>query len=166
MAGGYLAQVQALIAERMKENPEEMKRRLKEIEEAKKTLKLTQELIEEMNKETAEFDIQVVKDLIKRGADIKAKDTYEATVLHVASWYGDEELAKECLQAGIDVNAKDIDGRSPLYVAVQEDNIDLAKFLIDSGADVNAKGEYGFTPLHRAKSQKMRNLLREHGATI
>ena len=55
MTQGYLAQVQALIAERMKENPEEMKRKLKEIERAKKAPKndpqLTQELIEEMSKD-------------------------------------------------------------------------------------------------------------------
>ena len=39
MAQGYLAQVQKLIDERMKENPEEMKRKLKESEEAKKKVK-------------------------------------------------------------------------------------------------------------------------------
>ena len=129
MAQGYLAQVQALIAERMKENPEEMKRKLKEIEKAKKKAKeapksppkpsidpqLTQELIEELNKSWDRLDIQVVKDLIKRGADIKAKNVEDATVLHQASWFGDMELAKECLQAGIDVNAKDNDGDAPLF---------------------------------------------------
>jgi len=140
MAGGYLAQVQALIAQRMKENPEEMKRKLKEIERAKKAPKappkplidpkLTQELIEELNKGSA-LNIQVVKDLIKRGADIKAKNKYEDTVLHRASNFGDMELVKECLQAGI---------------------------------DVDAKGLYGYTPLHVAQSQEMKALLREHGA--
>jgi len=148
MAEGYLAQVQALIAQRMKENPEEMKRKLKEIEEAKKEAKapkeptappkpqidpqLTQELIEELNKKGSGFDIQKVKDLIKRGADIKAKNEVEATVLHWAFWFGDVELAKECLQAGIDVKVKDKWGRTPLYFA---------------------------------NSEEMRALLREHGAT-
>ena len=147
MAQGYLAQVQALIDQRMKENPEEMKRKLKEIERAKKapkTLKeptappkplfdpqLTQELIEELNK-WAGLNIQVVKDLIKRGADIKAKNKYEDTVLHRASNFGDMELVKECLQAGIDVKVKDKWGRTPLYFA---------------------------------NSEEMRALLREHGAT-
>jgi hypothetical protein len=171
MAQGYLAQVQALIAERMKENPEEMKRKLKEIEEAKKKTKkapkappkplfdpqLTKKLIEEFDKED-ELDIQKIKDLIKRGADIKAKNKYEATVLHQASWLGDIELAKECLQAGINVIAKEKFGMSPLHVAVDWDNVEVAKFLISAGAYVDAKTNY------YVKSQEMEALLKQHGA--
>jgi len=173
MAEGYLAQVQALIDQKMKENPEEMKRKLKEIERAKKAPKappkpqidpkLTGELIEELNK-GAELDIQKVKDLIKRGADIKAKNRYDSTVLHWASWFGDMELVKECLQAGIDVNAKNNHGTTPLHYAVSWDNIEMAKLLIDSGADVGAKDRDGDTPLHLADSEEMEALLRAHGA--
>ena len=178
MAQGYLAQVQALIDQKMKENPEDMKRKLKEIEEAKKRAKeapkappkppidpkLTQELIEEMNKGGI-LDIQVVKDLIKRGADIKAKNVEDATVLHQASWFGDMELAKECLQAGIDVNAKDNDGDAPLFWAVRwGNNIALVELLISLGADVNAKTNRGDTPLHWAYSEEIQTLLKQHGA--
>ena len=175
MAQGYLAQVQALIAERMKENPEEMKRKLKEIEEAKNKAKEapksppkpliisnSHKLIEELNKEST-LRIQVVKDLIKRGADIKAKDKYETTVLHWASYFGDIELAKECLQAGIDVNTKNKSGITPLHWAVWRD-IELVKLLIDSGAKVNSKDKWGRTPLDRAKSEEMKALLKQHGA--
>jgi ankyrin repeat protein len=199
MAQGYLAQVQALIAERMKENPEEMKRKLKEIEEAKKKAKeapksppkpsidpqLTQELIEELNKDSNDLDFQKVKDLIKRGADIKAKTKYEATVLHWASHFGDMELAKECLQAGIDVDSKDNNGVSPLYWAVYKDNVAIAELLISAGADVNcfsftnkAKDKYGNSSLKLAiitymsddmhfESMgyvEMKALLKKHGA--
>jgi len=179
MAEGYLAQVQALIDQKMKENPEEMKRRLKEIEEAKKAPKapkeptappkplidpqLTQELIEELNKGSG-ADMQVVKDLIKRGADIKAKDKWEDTVLHQASYFGELELAKECLQAGIDVNAKNKWGATPLHYAVDGNKIEIAKFLITSGADVGAKDKWDTTPLVLVKSEEMKALLRKHGA--
>ena len=177
MAQGYLAQVQALIDQKMKENPEDMKRKLKEIEEAKKRAKeapkappkppidpkLTQELIEEMNK-GGRLDIQVVKDLIKRGADIKAKTVEDATVLHQASWFGDMELAKECLQAGIDVNAKNEWGWSPLAWAVRKNNIQLTELLIDSGADVNYKDCNGEGLLYYAESEEMQALLKQHGA--
>ena len=172
MAQGYLAQVQALIDQKMKENPEEMKRKLKEIEKAKKKAKeapksppkpsidpqLTQELIEEMNKSWDDMNIQKVKVLIKRGADIKAKDKYDNTVLHTASFFGDIELAKECLQAGIDVNAKEW-GWSSLNYAVNRNNIEIAKLLISAGADVNAKDKSGFTPLDYARSEEMKELL-------
>ena len=151
MAQGYLAQVQALIDQKMKENPEEMKRKLKEIEEAKEKAKkvpktpkappktlidpqLTQELIKELNKDSNELDIQKVKDLIKRGADIKAKNKYDYTVLHWASYFEDMELAKECLQAGIDVNAKNINGITPLFWAAYEDDIEMQDLLKQHGA--------------------------------
>ena len=116
MAGGYLAQVQALIAERMKENPEEMKRKLKEIEKAKKKVKeapksppkpkpsfdpqLTQELIEQLDI-GGQCDLELMKDLIKRGADIKVAGKY-GTTLHQACWFGDLELIELCLQSGVD----------------------------------------------------------------
>ena len=116
MAGGYLAQVQALIAERMKENPEEMKRKLKEIEKAKKKPKevpksppkpkpsfdpqLTQELIEQLDM-GGQCDLELMKDLIKRGADIKVAGKY-GTTLHQACWFGDLELIELCLQSGVD----------------------------------------------------------------
>ena len=179
MAQGYLAQVQALIAEKMKENPEEMKRKLKEIERAKKAPKapkeptappkplfdpqLTQELIEELNM-GGDCDLELMQDLIERGADIKAKGKCDTTVLHLACWFDYIELTKECLQAGIDVNAKNEDGTAPLHYAVWEDNIAVAKLLIDSGADVDAKNIDGNTLLDDAQSQEMKALLKEHGA--
>jgi ankyrin repeat protein len=177
MAQGYLAQVQALIAQRMKENPEEMKRKLKEIEEAKKKAKeapksppkpsidpqLTRELIEELAITTWErISFEKVKYLIERGADIKAEREAGFSALYVASYFGDIELVKECLQAGMDVSGnKEI---TPLHWAVYRDNIEMAKFLIDSGADVNAKNEWGFTPLDWVESEEMRALLIKYGA--
>ena len=120
MAQGYLAQVQALIAERMKENPEEMKRKLKEIEKAKKKAKeapksppkpkpsfdpqLTQELIEQLDI-GGQCDLELMKDLIKRGADIKVAGKY-GTTLHQACWFGDLELIELCLQIGVDLHLK------------------------------------------------------------
>lgn len=113
MAQGYLAQVQKLIDERMKENPEEMKRKLKEIEEAKKAPKsiidpqLTQELIWQLNK-GGYCKLHVMKDLIKRGADIKVAGKY-GTTLHQACWRGDLELIELCFQSGVDPYLEDYD---------------------------------------------------------
>ena len=166
MTGGYLAQVQKLIDEKFKDNPDGLKQKLKEIEKAKKKVKeaqksppkpifdpqLTQELIEEMDKDCwSDMDIQKIKDLIKRGADIKAKTGYKFTVLHIASYFGDIELAKECLQAGIDIDSKDDDGRLPLHLA---GSVTIAKLLISAGTDVNVKNKHGKSPLYYAVDRK------------
>ena len=130
MAQGYLAQVHKLIDERMKENPEEMKRKLKEIEKAKKKAKevpksspkpsidpqLTQELIEQLN-EGRHCNLELMKDLIKRGADIKVAGEW-GTTLHQACWKGDLELIEFCLQSGVDPHLGNIaNSRNALYFA-------------------------------------------------
>jgi ankyrin repeat protein len=143
MEQGYLAQVQALIDQKWKENPEEMKRVMEEIKAKEKKEKkakvknqkrvsfdpqLTQELIEELNKRR-ELDISKVKDLVMRGADIMAKNIHDDTVLHQACWFNDDKIAK---------------------------------FLLDRGADVNAINKYGQTPLHWAGSSEMKTLLKKY----
>ena len=140
MAQGYLAQVQKLIAERMKENPEEMKRKLKEIEEAKKKPKeapksppkpkpsfdpqLTQELIEQLDF-GAQCDLELMKDLIKRGADIKVEGIH-GTTLHQACWFGDLKLIELCLQSGVDPHLKnEANSHTALYFAKKGDAKEL-----------------------------------------
>ena len=98
MEQGYLAQVQALIDLKWKENPEEMKRVMAEIKAKEKKEKpkskpqkrvsfdpqLTQELIEEMNKHHLSMDMSKIQDLIERGADVEAKTDRGLTPLHWA----------------------------------------------------------------------------------
>jgi len=127
MPQGYLTQVQKLIDEKFKDNPDGLKQKLKEIEEAKKApksppkpsidLQLTQELIEELNQSWDDASLQKVKDLIKRGADIKVEG-YHGTTLHQACWKGDLELIEFCLQSGVDPHLGNIaNSRNALYFA-------------------------------------------------
>jgi hypothetical protein len=76
---------------------------------------LSQELIEELNKEDwADVDITKVQDLIERGADVNAKDNGGYTPLHWASYNDSIAIAKLLLDAGADLEAKDKWGRTPL----------------------------------------------------
>ena len=153
MAQGYLAQVQALIAERMKENPEEMKRRLKEIERAKKEAKkakkapksppkpkppidpqLTQELIEQLN-EGRHCNLELMKDLIKRGADIKVEGI-NGTTLHQACWKGDLELIEFCLQSGVDPHLKN---KADSHTALEFAKVGDASHLFTEMKDIFEK---------------------------
>jgi len=174
MEQGYLAQVQALIDLKWKENPEEMKRVMEEIkakekQKAKaKTSKavsfdpqLTQELIEELNKR-GKLDISKVKDLVMRGADIMAKNIHDDTVLHQASWFNDIEIVKLLLDRGADLEAKDKWGRTPLHWASSRNRIETAKLLLDAGADLEAKDKWGRTPLDFADDDEMKTLLKKY----
>ena len=172
----YMAEVQALIDQKWKENPEEMKRVMAEIKakEKQKSKKaetpkgvsfdpqLTQELIEEWKKPPNKVDMSKIQDLIERGADVDAKDNNGWTPLHWASDSNHIEIAKLLIDRGADVDAKDNWGWTPLHRACGNNALELAKLLIERGADVEAKDNVGWTPLRKARSEEMRDLLKKY----
>jgi ankyrin repeat protein len=177
MEQGYLAQVQALIDLKWKENPEEMKRVMAEIKAKEKVEKkpkvetpkvvsfdpeLTQELIKELNKSWYDVDMSKIQDFIERGADVEAKDNMGYTPLHKASLYNFIEIAKFLIEKGANVEAKDDKGWTPLHSVSYKDNIEIAKLLIERGADLEVKDKLGRTPLHWAKSDEMKTLLKKY----
>ncbi len=81
----------------------------------------------------------VVKDLLKKGAGVNAKDNADRTPPHLAANYGRQEVAEELIQAGADINARDKDGRTPLHWAVDIGNKEIAEFILDMGADKDIK---------------------------
>ena len=121
---------------------------------------------ESLHKAAADGDIDQVKSLLSRGADVNAEDEEEKTPLHYAAQTGKIEIVRLLVEAGADVNAGKNDW-PPLYVAVDEDNLAVAEYLIAHGADVNAP--VGWTPLQEAayfSSVEMVELLIYKGADI
>jgi ankyrin repeat protein len=60
---------------------------------------------------------EVVKFLVSKGADLKAKDQFRVTVLHYAVLGGNKEIVEFFLAKGASINAKSEDGITPLYFA-------------------------------------------------
>ncbi len=179
MEQGYLAQVQALIDQKWKENPEEMKRVMGEIEAKEKAKKekakvetpkrvsfdpeLTQELIKELNKEKwNDIDAFKIQDLLERGADVNAKDNIGSSTLHWASSMNELEIAKLLIDRGADVKAKDDWGKTPLHRASWNNHIEIAELLLNRGANLEAKDVYEQTPLDLAGSDEMKTLLKKY----
>ncbi|KAK2591217.1 hypothetical protein QQS21_011102 [Conoideocrella luteorostrata] len=108
----------------------------------------------------------VAKLLLKKGADIEAKDKYGQTPLSLATEEGREAVAKLLLDKGADIEAKDKHGRTPLSLATKEA---MTKLLLEKGADIEAKDKYGQTPLSLATEEgreAMAKLLLDKGADI
>jgi ankyrin repeat protein len=101
-----------------------------------------------LHQAAADGDIEQVKLLISKGADVNAKDGEEKTPLHHAAKAGKMEIVQMLVEAGSDVNAKDRRGRTPLRLAGRYES-DTVRLLIEAGADVNVKYNRGMTPLHR-----------------
>ncbi len=89
--------------------------------------------------------------LIEAGADVNAKNAFDATALMWCA--GDTYKVKMLVSKGADVNARSKQGRTPLLIAAaSNDSYDVVKFLMDSGADVSARDSMGQTALLLATS--------------
>lgn len=119
--------------------------------------------------------IQVVKkdrsakviELIKKGADVNAKDKAGRSALYIASGDGSIKTVNALLDKGADVNAKSPTDKTALMAAAQFGWPEVVKALIAKGADVNAKTKNGKTALDIAKDNehpKIVEILKSHGA--
>lgn len=90
--------------------------------------------------------IELTKQLINAGADVKQQNLNEETLLHIMT-SDNAELSRLLLEAGTDVNAKDDHGRTPLIKFCDVGFTDTAAACINFGAEVNAIANNGDTPL-------------------
>jgi ankyrin repeat protein len=99
---------------------------------------------------------ECVELLIRKGADVNAKDENDWTPLHFAAFYGRADCLEVLLANGTDVNARENKQNTPLHIighspeGSKAEKEQCAEMLINAGADVNAKGKDDWTPLHFA----------------
>jgi ankyrin repeat protein len=91
------------------------------------------------------------------------------TALHLAAFFGHEEIAKELLRRGAEVSAvsRNALGVQPINSAAAGGHTGIVRVLLDHGADANAPLEGGFRPIHAAAqngNDELQALLVERGA--
>jgi ankyrin repeat protein len=117
--------------------------------------------------------VDVVKELIKAGADVNARNSSQGTpLMHAAKFNGAmtgrPEVIQELLKAGAEINAKNRRGETALHEAASGD-IEVFRILLDAGADVNAASEPGQTALMMAAQAGKPEIIEEllkHKANI
>ena len=106
--------------------------------------------------------------LIKKAADVNAKNRRGSTPLHWA--IHDETKVRLLLSKGAEVNAKQAQGRTPLFLAAMlGDGIPTMRLLLARGADPNLASANGQTPLMMAAVRgniEGMQLLIEKGANV
>ena len=92
---------------------------------------------------------EAVKILIAAGADVNARNTFDATPLVLAAY--SPEKVRLLLAAGADPKAKTKTGRSALIIAAgRAGTIAVVRSLLDAGCDVNEADTFGVSPLQLA----------------
>jgi cytohesin len=91
----------------------------------------------------ANNDLELVRALIKAGANVKLKNELGTSALTEAAIIGSTPIIEALLKAGADPNTRNPEGETPLMVVARTGKVEAARRLLDAGADVNAKEEWG-----------------------
>lgn len=96
-------------------------------------------------------DVEELKDLIEKGADVNAKNTKGETALIAAAERGHLNIVDILFEKDADINAKNNKGWTALWMVASRGHSFIVRALLERGADVNAKENTGGnTALHMA----------------
>ncbi len=114
-------------------------------------------------------NLEVVKFLIDKGADVNARGPGSRTATMLAAEAGDPEIVKLLLGMGADVNAEAEYYYTTLMFGAGSGNLAVVKLLVDKGANVNAVDLTGRTALLEAAGAgnlEVAQLLINKGANV
>jgi ankyrin repeat protein len=114
--------------------------------------------------------VDVVRLLLKCGADVDAQGFSNMSPLQIASSMGHLNVVQCLLDHGADVNYPDAYHGTPLKLAAERGNVETVRALLKHDADLNFRYDDGWTLIHHASLHYYPNgdslvrLLLEHGA--
>jgi ankyrin repeat protein len=87
--------------------------------------------------------LDLVKALIKAGANVTVKNQFGTSALTEAAITGSAPIVDALLKAGADPNTRNPEGETPLMAVARGGNVEAARRLVDAGADINARETWG-----------------------
>ena len=85
-------------------------------------------------------DVEVVRDLLDRGADVNARDRYGQTALMLAAHGGHRAIVEALIAHGANLNCTAKFGLSALMLSVVAGHAEIARLLARAGADLSLRG--------------------------
>lgn len=94
-----------------------------------------------------EGHLNMVRELIMRGANVNHRASGRTTALHIASSYNKLDVVRELITNGADINEATRRGITPLMYACMRGHADIVNELIRLGANINYMNQDGETAL-------------------
>lgn len=117
-----------------------------------------------------ESDIELIKSLIEKGADINKQENY-TRCLSIACFKNDIKVVKYLIDKGADVNIEDCYGETYLYweCLKYNTNMEIVKCLVENGANINKQNKMYKNSLHIAchrNKTELAKYLVDNGANV
>jgi hypothetical protein len=105
-------------------------------------------------------NLDLVKELVRNGSHINARDATSSSPLHYAALNGHIDLVKYLVSEKAFKNNKNSLGQTPFLCAVQNGNIELVKYLLQERVFTFAVDNEGNSALHIAANNGHHDLLK------
>lgn len=96
---------------------------------------------------------------------LRARDSSDMTVLHIAVIVGTPDLVYQLIRAGADINAINETGLTPLHLAAAYSSPEIVQYLLDFGANTDLLDLENRTPYFFAEQRqnaKIISLMQKH----
>uniref|UniRef100_A0A3Q0T385 Kinase D interacting substrate 220 n=1 Tax=Amphilophus citrinellus TaxID=61819 RepID=A0A3Q0T385_AMPCI len=113
--------------------------------------------------------LEIVQELIRRGANVDLDDIDCWTALISAAKEGHIEVVRELLENNANLEHRDMGGWTALMWAAYKGRTDVAQLLLEKGANPNITGQYSVYPIIWAAGRghaEIVRLLLQHGAKV
>ncbi|XP_028294642.1 kinase D-interacting substrate of 220 kDa B isoform X3 [Gouania willdenowi] len=114
-------------------------------------------------------NLDIVQELIRRGANVNLDDVDCWTALISAAKEGHIEVVRELLENNANLEHRDMGGWTAVMWAAYKGRTDVAQLLLESGANPNITGQYSVYPIIWASGRghaEIVHLLLQHGAKV
>lgn len=127
-----------------------------------------EQLNEQLLEAVEDANVDSVKNLLEKGADVNTTDTYGRTPLRLA--VDEDENATKIVKALLEKGAepdkvRDTNMTTPLQIAAEIGNVEIVKALLAAGADANIRNNHNKTPLELAEYEgqtEVMKIIQEH----
>ncbi len=93
---------------------------------------------------------EIVKYLIKQGANVNALNADKQTPLHISTFGRCIDCVRALVDGGADLNKQDKYGKTPLHHAIKREKKEIANYLVNQKVDISLKDKTGKTVVHLA----------------